>query len=35
MKSYSSNDKSEGMNSYIAGHCNLDTNITLILLIQI
>ena len=25
MKSYSSNGKSEGMDPYIAGHCNLDT----------
>ena len=25
MKSYSSNEKSEGMDLYIAGHCNLDT----------
>ena len=25
MNSYSSNEKSEGMDLYIAGHCNLDT----------
>ena len=25
IKSYSSNEKSEGMDPYIAGHCNLDT----------